>query len=100
MPDVPESSPDVAAILGLLNQVAGTPSMRKMAEIKSLSAQHGFKAADTEALVAALTRVVVDAQARNKLAEAMEIVGQTMAAASEFGGEMVKVLEGSVAIGT
>ncbi len=84
------------ALLGLLSQIASSPSMRKMSELKALAAQHNFDQTLVEALVPAVTRFLMDAQGKDKLGDAAEFIAHVMASVSEFGPEMAHLLEMSV----
>ena len=84
---------DINMLRALLGQVAASPSMRKMAELDQVAKKHGFDPGLVEALVPAVTRFIIDAQAKDKLGDAAEFVAQVMASASEFGPEMARLLE-------
>jgi hypothetical protein len=84
---------DASYLLGLFGQIASSPSMKKMAELKAQAQKHGFEEKLVDDLVPAVTRFIVEAQTRDKLGEAAEFIANVMASASEFGPEMAKILE-------
>jgi hypothetical protein len=84
---------DKAALMGLLGQLAGSPAMRKMAELDALAKQHGLDPASVELLVPVLCRFIISHQAIGKLQEATEFAARVMASAADFGPELAEVLE-------